>query len=124
MKVIITPDYITMSNKYQSPFSPSEINYFMSLMQNDTKATGRGATYAKLEVLQSKLLKSMDAKTMTGAEKLLFIFSFVNFLHWGTKLCLVTLRLAGIGIASDLLGLSSNGSFTIVNSIASRHLFM
>ena len=56
MKVIITPDHITMSNKYESPFSPSEINYFMSLMQNDTKSTGRGATYAKLEILQSKLL--------------------------------------------------------------------
>ena len=51
MKVIITPDHITMSNKYESPFSPSEINYFMSLMQNDTKSTGRGATYAKLEIL-------------------------------------------------------------------------
>jgi|TARA_B100000287_G_scaffold96705_1_gene88776 hypothetical protein len=55
MKVIITPDHITMSNKYESPFSPSEINYFMSLMQKDD-AKGRGATYAKLEVLQSKLL--------------------------------------------------------------------
>ena len=51
MEVIITPDNITM---YQSPFSPNEIKYFMSLMQNDTKATGRGATYAKLEVLLSK----------------------------------------------------------------------
>ena len=61
---------------------------------------------------------------MTGAEKLLFIFSFINFMHWGTKLCLVTLRLVGIGIASDLLEMSSNGSFTIVNSVASTHLFM
>ena len=51
MKVTITPDYITM---YQSPFSSNEIKYFMSLMQNDTKATGKGATYAKLEVLLSK----------------------------------------------------------------------
>ena len=59
----------------------------MSLMQNDTKATGKGATYAKLEVLLSK---QMDAKTMTGAEKLLFIFSFINFMHWER---LVTLRL-------------------------------
>ena len=66
----------------------------------------------------------MDAKSMTGAEKLLFIFSFINFMHWGTKLCLVTLRLAGIAIASDLLGMSSNGSWQIVNSIASRHLYM
>ncbi|ADO98665.1 hypothetical protein PHM1_041 [Eurybiavirus PHM1] len=66
----------------------------------------------------------MNAKTMTGAEKLLFIFSFINFLHWGTKLCLVTLRLVGIGIASDLLSLSSNGSWQIVNSVASTHLSM
>ena len=66
----------------------------------------------------------MDAKSMTGAEKLLFIFSFINFMHWGTQLCLVTLRLAGIAIASDLLALSSNGSYTIVNSIASTHLSM
>ena len=51
MKVTLTPDYITM---YQSPFSSNEIKYFMSLMQNDTKATGKGATYAKLEVLLSK----------------------------------------------------------------------
>ena len=51
MKVTITPDHITM---YQSPFSPNEIKYFMSLMQNDTKATDKGATYAKLEVLLSK----------------------------------------------------------------------
>ena len=54
MEVIITPDNITM---YQSPFSPNEIKYFMSLMQNDTKSTGRGATYAKLEVLQKQLLE-------------------------------------------------------------------
>ena len=51
MEVIITPDHITMAKKYESPFSPSELNYFMSLMQNDTKSKGRGATYAKLEVL-------------------------------------------------------------------------
>ena len=51
MKVTITPDHITM---YQSPFSPNELKYFMSLMQNDTTAKGRGATYAKLEVLLSK----------------------------------------------------------------------
>ena len=37
---------------YQSPFSPNEIKYFMSLMQNDT-TKGRGSTYAKLEVLLS-----------------------------------------------------------------------
>ena len=51
MKVTITPDHITM---YQSPFSKSELKYLMSLMQNDTTATGKGATYAKLEVLLSK----------------------------------------------------------------------
>ena len=54
MEVIITPDHITMAKKYESPFSPNEIKYFMSLMQNDTQATGKGATYAKLEVLLSK----------------------------------------------------------------------
>jgi len=51
MKVTITPDHITM---YQSPFSPNELKYFMSLMQNDTTAKGKGATYAKLEVLLNK----------------------------------------------------------------------
>ena len=55
MKVTITPDHITMSNKYDSPFSPNDIKYFMSLMQNDTKATGKGSTYAKLEVLLNKI---------------------------------------------------------------------
>ena len=51
MEVIITPDEITMSKKYESPFSKSELRYFQSLMQNDTKTEGRGATYAKLEIL-------------------------------------------------------------------------
>ena len=37
--------------KYTSPFSKSELRYFQTLMQNDTKAEGRGATYAKLEIL-------------------------------------------------------------------------
>ena len=41
-----------MMNKYQSPFSPNEIKYFMGLMQNDT-TKGKGSTYAKLEVLLS-----------------------------------------------------------------------
>ena len=54
MKVTITPDHITMSNKYDSPFSPNEIRYFMSLMQEDA-ALGRGSTYAKLEVLLDKM---------------------------------------------------------------------
>ena len=38
---------------YQSPFSPNEIKYFMSLMMNDATSKGRGATYAKLEILLS-----------------------------------------------------------------------
>ena len=54
MKVTIPPDYITMSNKYDAPFSPNEIRYFMSLMQEDA-ALGRGSTYAKLEVLLDKM---------------------------------------------------------------------
>ena len=37
---------------YQSPFSPNEIKYFMSLMMNDATKV-KGATYAKLEVLLS-----------------------------------------------------------------------
>ena len=37
---------------YQSPFSTNEIKYFMNLMQNDN-AEGKGATYAKLEILLS-----------------------------------------------------------------------
>jgi len=37
---------------YQSPFSSNEIKYFMGLMQNDT-TEGKGATYAKLEILLS-----------------------------------------------------------------------
>ena len=37
---------------YQSPFSPNEIKYFMSLMMNDD-TKGKGATYAKLEILLS-----------------------------------------------------------------------
>ena len=51
MEVIITPEHLTMTKKYESPFSANEIKYFMSLTQNDTKATGKGATYAKLEIL-------------------------------------------------------------------------
>ena len=43
---------------YQSPFSPNEIKYFMSLMQNDT-IKGKGSTYAKLEVLLSKSKKCL-----------------------------------------------------------------
>ena len=43
--------------KYTSPFSKSELRYFQPLMQNDTKAEGRGATYAKLEILLKEVLK-------------------------------------------------------------------
>ena len=46
---------------YQSPFSPNEIKYFMDLMQNDT-TEGKGATYAKLEVLLSN---KKDAQRFT-----------------------------------------------------------
>ena len=50
MEVIITPDHLTMSKRYESPLSKNELRYLMSLMQNDT-AEGKGATYAKLEIL-------------------------------------------------------------------------
>ena len=46
---------------YQSPFSPNEIKYFMSLMQNDN-TEGKGAKYAKLEVLLSN---KKDAQRFT-----------------------------------------------------------
>jgi len=46
---------------YQSPFSPNEIKYFMNLMQNDN-TEGKGATYAKLEVLLSN---KKDAQRFT-----------------------------------------------------------
>ena len=49
---------------YQSPFSPNEIKYFMSLMQNDN-TEGKGATYAKLEVLLSN---KKDAQRFTRSE--------------------------------------------------------
>ena len=49
---------------YQSPFSPNEIKYFMNLMQNDN-AKGKGATYAKLEVLLSN---TKDAERFTRSQ--------------------------------------------------------
>ena len=49
---------------YQSPFSPNEIKYFMNLMQNDN-AEGKGATYAKLEVLLSN---KKDAQRFTRTQ--------------------------------------------------------
>ena len=49
---------------YQSPFSPNEIKYFMSLMMNDA-TKGKGSTYAKLEVL---LLNTKDAERFTRSQ--------------------------------------------------------
>ena len=49
---------------YQSPFSPNEIKYFMSLMQNDN-TKGKGATYAKLEILLSE---KKDAQRFTRTQ--------------------------------------------------------
>ena len=49
---------------YQSPFSPNEIKYFMSLMMNDA-TKGKGATYAKLEVLLSN---TKDAERFTRSQ--------------------------------------------------------
>ena len=61
----------------------------------------------------------MNAKDMSGLEKLVFISSFIYFLHWS---CLVMSRLVGIVIASGSLALQSSGSSSIVNSIASTRL--
>ena len=49
---------------YQSPFSPNEIKYFMNLMQNDN-TEGKGATYAKLEILLSNKNTRSDAQRFT-----------------------------------------------------------
>ena len=49
---------------YQSPFSTNEIKYFMNLMQKDN-AEGKGATYAKLEVLLSN---KKDAQRFTRTQ--------------------------------------------------------
>ena len=49
---------------YQSPFSTNEIKYFMNLMQNDN-AEGKGATYAKLEILLSN---KKDAQMFTRSQ--------------------------------------------------------
>ena len=49
---------------YQSPFSPNEIKYFMDLMQNDN-TEGKGATYAKLEILLSN---KKDAQRFTRSQ--------------------------------------------------------
>ncbi len=52
---------------YQSPFSTNEIKYFMNLMQNDN-AEGKGATYAKLEILLSKHSNARYAKNITNEQ--------------------------------------------------------
>ena len=52
---------------YQSPFSTNEIKYFMNLMQNDN-TEGKGATYAKLEVLLSKQFNTRYAKNITNEQ--------------------------------------------------------
>ena len=49
---------------YKSPFSPNEIKYFMNLMQNDN-TEGKGATYAKLEILLSN---KKDAQRFTRSQ--------------------------------------------------------
>ena len=50
---------------YQSPFSPNEIKYFMNLMQNDN-AEGKGATYAKLEILYAQNVTKKQVKSIKG----------------------------------------------------------
>ena len=52
---------------YQSPFSPNEIKYFMNLMQNDN-TVGKGATYAKLEILLSNKNTISDAQRFTRSQ--------------------------------------------------------
>ena len=51
---------------YQSPFSPNEIKYFMNLMQNDN-TEGKGATYAKLEVLYAQNVTKKQVKNIKGS---------------------------------------------------------
>ena len=50
---------------YQSPFSNYEIKYFMNLMQNDN-AEGKGATYAKLEILYAQNVTKRQVKSIKG----------------------------------------------------------
>ena len=54
-----------MMNKYQSPFSPNEIKYFMGLMQNDN-TEGKGATYTKLEILYAQNVTKKQVKNIKG----------------------------------------------------------
>ena len=51
---------------YQSPFSTNEIKYFMNLMQNDN-TEGKGATYAKLEVLYAQNETKKQVKNINGS---------------------------------------------------------
>ena len=51
---------------YQSPFSTNEIKYFMDLMQNDT-TEGKGATYAKLEILYAQNVTKKQVKSIKGS---------------------------------------------------------
>ena len=51
---------------YQSPFSTNEIKYFMNLMQNDN-AEGKGATYAKLEILYAQNVTKKQVKNIKGS---------------------------------------------------------
>ena len=50
---------------YQSPFSTNEIKYFMDLMQNDT-TEGKGATYAKLEILYAQNITKKQLNEIKG----------------------------------------------------------
>ena len=50
---------------YQSPFSTNEIKYFMNLMQNDN-TEGKGATYAKLEVLYAQNVTRKQLNDIKG----------------------------------------------------------
>ena len=50
---------------YQSPFSTNEIKYFMNLMQNDN-TEGKGATYAKLEILYAQNVTKKQVKNIKG----------------------------------------------------------
>ena len=51
---------------YKSPFSPNENKYFMNLMQNDN-TEGKGATYAKLEVLYAQNVTKKQVKNIKGS---------------------------------------------------------
>ena len=50
---------------YQSPFSTNEIKYFMNLMQNDN-TEGKGATYAKLEILYAQNVTRKQLNEIKG----------------------------------------------------------